>query len=476
MTLGYEKSLLGVTAKTELVRYDTFSVEENGKGGGKSGALVGTESENCDLTDGVIRAGFGITPYLFDDGTELSGASSLPEADAYFTLADKQEDGTYAEKLGFITLTGTVFLYDETTGTMKSKYAFGTRMKAVAAIDGEERTGVVFAGEAGVYFYTETDGMVECGPTKAVAAACVCKDRVFCAEEPFAIRYSAPLQPTDFSESIEDGGRIVLPSVSGKIVALVTFQGAVYVFYEYGISKLETAGGAREFKLEKLGYGGGKIFGDSVGVCSVGGEKAFFLASDGAYVFDGENAERICENLKIQPVCEGQVCGHAEFDGKYFLRFVDTDGEKRGLVVDAATKTGYRAFAPKGLSACRGKGICFADSKLRRLEKDGSFPSGTTYAFSAAKTDFGIAGKKTLESVRFFGEGQIVVMVGTGRREKTVKVKFENGEAKMRVWLRGEYFSLQIVLKKGASVNGAVAKIVRLGSREKSALGRRKEG
>ena len=46
----------------------------------------------------------------------------------------------------------------------------------------------------------------------------------------------------------------------------------------------------------------------------------------------------------------------------------------------------------------------------------------------------------------------------------------------MRVWLRGEYFSLQIVLKKGASVNGAVAKIVRLGSREKSALGRRKEG
>ena len=29
MTLGYEKSLLGVTAKTELVRYDTFSVEEN---------------------------------------------------------------------------------------------------------------------------------------------------------------------------------------------------------------------------------------------------------------------------------------------------------------------------------------------------------------------------------------------------------------------------------------------------------------
>ena len=67
MTLGYEKSLLGVTAKTELVRYDTFSVEENGKGGGKSGALVGTESENCDLTDGVIRAGFGITPYLFDD-------------------------------------------------------------------------------------------------------------------------------------------------------------------------------------------------------------------------------------------------------------------------------------------------------------------------------------------------------------------------------------------------------------------------
>ena len=81
-----------------------------------------------------------------------------------------------------------------------------------------------------------------------------------------------------------------------------------------------------------------------------------------------------------------------------------------------------------------------------------------------------------MESVRFFGEGQIVVTVGNGRREKTVKVKFENGEAKMRVWLRGEYFSLQIVLKKGASVNGAVAQIVRLGSREKSALGRRKEG
>ena len=36
MTLGYEKSLLGVTAKTELVRYDTFSVEEKGKAGGRT--------------------------------------------------------------------------------------------------------------------------------------------------------------------------------------------------------------------------------------------------------------------------------------------------------------------------------------------------------------------------------------------------------------------------------------------------------
>lgn len=454
--MGIAKDVFSPQTSVCEVSFGGFALGE-----GKAGLLVGKESENCACGNGVLGTGVGTALYRMQDGDVLPLPGSLPEIDGFFFVYEKGEEGGYTEALGFISTVGSVYIYSAYTSGFVLWHSFGVRMKALAAMDENEEWVTLFIGEAGVFRYAAS-GPVATAITSASTAACVFKDRVFCAVEPFTVRYGAPLKPTAFGESINDGGRICFPSERGKIVALVPFREKIFVFYEYAIASLEAAGAARDFLFEKLSYHGGRIFGDSVGVCSVGGEKIFFLAEDGLYAFDGSKAESICADLKISPLRGEQVCNHACFEGKYFLRFPDVNGEKRAVVVDAETEKGYYAFAPEGLCSVGGRGFCSSDSRVRTLAFDGDLPKGETYTFSATGQTFGVRGVKTLKTLVFEGEGTFGVCVSNGRKEKTVDLQFEEGVAKAKIGLKGKAFSLKFVLTKGTLLRKMTAEISKL--------------
>lgn len=449
------KQVLKTAGKTRRARYERFAVREAGAAATDlDGTLVACESANCALGD-RLAAGMGLTAMKRANGEGYGIDHTFPEADAYFTLPTLTEDG-YEEKLGYLSLAGGVFLDDGKAPL--SRYAFNARAGHALVYDENEAPKMAFAGEKGVYVYSEATGMVATEIEKAGTAVCFFGERLFCAVPPFTVAYSAPLAAADFAESIAGGGRIALPDRGGEIVALTAFGGYVYAFFERGICRLQAAGDAREFSVSVVEYGGGRIFGDSVGVCSVGGEKAFFLAGDGLYVFDGRKAERICENLAIKPVLADQVCGHAEVDGKYFLRYTDSLFGQSGLIVDAASLTGYRSFAAKGLSVCFGKAVCYAENGFRAFDEVGSLPATAKYSFLAEGLRFGVAGMKTLKRLRFFGTGGATVYVcGGGRTRKTV-VSFD-GEASAYIGVRGEAFSIRMELKRGTRIDAIEAEV-----------------
>ena len=456
----FEKKPLERAGMTKKVRFDGFAIDLRGEVGAENGGrLTACESKNCEINDGVLTTGVGILPFRLA-GEELPMSGEIPQTDFFFFLPQKQDDGTYTQTLGCVSLDGEAHVYDADEFQWKKLFSFGSRTATVAAINGEGEIYTVFACTDDLFTYDRVEGLVPAvGLEHETNIVCVFKNRVFCVLEPFTVAYSSALVPWDYNESIDDGGRISFPSEGGKIVALVPFDEAVYVFYEYGVSRIDMAGRARDFSLKRIGYNGGRIFGDTVGVCSVGGEKVFFLAEDGLYRFDGNTAERICENLAIKPLRDTHVCAHGVSDGKYFVQYVDKNGTKRAVAVDAEREEGYYFFTTEGLSSDGGKAFCRYEAMPHCLQTRGALPSGEEYVFEAAGLRFGLAGRKALKGLSFEGEGAMRVKVDDGRRWREVRLSFSNGRADWRLRMRGEAFRVRLTLEKGAIVRSMTAEV-----------------
>lgn len=467
-----EKSVFSGKERRETVGFSAFALG----GERKAGTLTAETSANCAVVNGTLQTGVGIEAYTLADWTEFLIPSNLPAVDSFFLLPKREADGSYTEKFGYISKRGLLFLYDESTDALTQRFDFGCKMKAVVAVDSAEETRLILSGEGGVYAFTEAEGATLVASAKALPAACAVKGRAFCALEPFTLAYSAPYAPTDFSESINGGGSICLPSNAGKIRELLAFDGCVYVLYEYGISRVRVAGAARDFAVETVGYNGGRICGGAQ-VCSVGGDKLFFLAEDGLYAFDGSKVYRVCENLQIRPARDTLASGSAAFEGKYFVCFTDEAGAEKGVLVDAERETGYYTFATEGLSVCRGRAYCRERNMLQFVREGSALPLGEAYTFTSGALDFGESGVKTLRTLRVLGEGEVQIEVQSGKTARKKTLVCEDGEARMDLKMRGKSFVLRFTLSQGARLLGVEAEVSRLQSSgvKKPFFKRRKE-
>lgn len=435
--------------KTKRVRYDAFSVVEKGGSAVGQKGLLASESENCQ-TGESLKTGVGVSMFLRADGSGYGITNTTPTADYYFFLPSG-ENGKY----GFVTKKGLVFL-DNGTKPL-SRYDFTVCTGRALAFDSENGAKMAFANENGVFLYDEQSGMVQIKDTAVSTAVCFYKERLFCVEEPFTLIYSAPTQPNDFESTVDGGGRIALPTEKGKIVALCALKEYLYVFYEYGISRLQGAGSGKDFCVELLPYSGGRIFGDSVGACD---NKIFFLTENGLFAFDGTNIERVCANLALNVKTDDQVCGHATADGKYYLRYQASDNTEKGLTLDGAIGRGYRSFPMTGISACKGEALCYANAGLCRVHEAGALPSGKKAYFTANNLSFGVSGVKTLKTLRFFGHGSARVFVSAGGRTRESYVDMSAASADVFIGVRGKAFTLTIQLYNGTEIRAIEAEVI----------------
>lgn len=220
----------------------------------------------------------------------------------------------------FVSKRGLAYLYNDTR--QEFEYAMRVfdstpKILPVYAADGGAK--LAFCSSEGILLF-DGDSKFSSVYARGSDAACVFHERLFFAEKPFTLRYSAPLDASMFADSADEGGYIRLPSTGGEIVGLEEWRESIYIFRERGIEKLNAKGAARDFSHETLSYGGGKIFGRSIGKC---GKHILFLAEDGVYAFDGSEARRSCTELSVRPIAWGQGIEHGSFAGRYFLRYPD---------------------------------------------------------------------------------------------------------------------------------------------------------
>lgn len=439
MMRGYEKRVLTCNEKGAFVSLALHKA---------------TRYENCEYKANGLHVAGGALPYPVGGKTAYL-ASNLPFPHQFFAIPNKTGEAGF----GYISENGHFLRWDKSASAFVGVHIFGVPMRAIHAFDLQGNARLIFIGNGGVYEYTTEGKMITLtGLTDAPDdIACVCKDRVFYAIKPYKIVYSAPLVPTQYTDTAEESGRISFPSGKGEIVALVPHGKGVAIFYDYGVAVLETDGSARDFVWKDVAYGGGRIVPNSAGNAGVGGEKTFFLAEDGAYVLDGNAVRKVCAELPIKPKATGQVCEHAESGGKYYAVYENDSGEREGVAIDTQAETGCFMFAPYGLSTCNGVAVCMTDGWRVSELGEGTLPSSASAQAFFQNLDFGYAGRKTLRMLKVYGEGVLQMEIGQGDKSKHFTLDLSRGEAVALVRLRGERFSVRCTFTSGCKLFGLVS-------------------
>ncbi len=450
--LGLKKRIGVAKGKVKIFEYDGFAVS----GGGDEKTLYARMSRNCDCRDGVLTTGVGVKQFLMSDGTDpdlpISGSVRT-----IYPIKQLSEDGkSWVERLGFVAYNGMFGYYATDYVAYRLRFSLGKKVTSMRITDPDLKDTTVFVGERG-FLCCDINGVLS-GFTieDTLNIGCACNNRLFVGVKPYTIAYSSPKKPLDFTESTHEAGRIYLPVDKGNMIGVLNFHETVYVFFDYGIMRLESSGSPYGFTAVSLTYAGGKIYPYSMGVC---GDCVMFLATDGIYRFDGEESKKV-NCLSVYPSDSSeQWCCHASCEGMYLLRYLDKGGEFKIAVVYEDGKSGYFSDTFEAVHEGDGRAFCQYGLKIGTIAKDGDLYSNSVYRFDTAEMDFGLRGRKTLRSLRFEGEGELSVTVKNGTGERTKRLTFTNGVAVWNVRDRGERFGFYIQLEKGARVRKLTAEI-----------------
>ena len=135
--------------------------------------------------------------------------------------------------------------------------------------------------------------------------------------EKSSIWFSDDLDPTNWSISLDEAGFIDLIDERGALLKVVSFFDYLYVFREYGISRITAYGNQHNFSVSNLYVSSGKIYENSVCVC---GDKIIFLAEDGLYKFDGVDTIKILDNISNNLTKQtSSNISSCYYNGKYYL-------------------------------------------------------------------------------------------------------------------------------------------------------------
>ena len=191
-------------------------------------------------------------------------------------------------------------------------------------------------------FSSQTDGMwkytatqmaekIEGGPS--IVSMCLHYERLFAIienGERNRLSFSASLDPTNWNESLGEGGFIDMQDERGPLNRVVSFNDYIYVFRDFGVAKVSAYGDQSEFSVSQLFVSSAKIYGNSVCVC---GNRIIFLNRDSIVSFDGYTTNKL--DLGIDSLFQGvtnENCSALYYNGKYYLacKLNFNDGKKIG--------------------------------------------------------------------------------------------------------------------------------------------------
>ena len=288
---------------------------------------------NYTVKNGALKNGLGFElatfPKKYNDGSERT-ILTLPNGEGikalwhfkYYDLSAKET----RHKIVFSTKSKHIYFFQTVAqGTaffdmfFDEKTFDGDLLGINYHLNGDDCLIIIVPNEQKIIVFHSYDGTEIIENAPQLVSICLHYERLFAILEGDrkTLMFSANLDPTDWDVSLDAGGFIEMHDERGSINKIISFNDYVYVFRDYGVSKVSAYGDQSEFSVSQLFISSSKIYGNSVTSC---GDRIIFLARDGLHSFDGYSTNRI--TLNIESMFENinnEKCCSVFYNNKYYL-------------------------------------------------------------------------------------------------------------------------------------------------------------
>lgn len=411
---------------------------------------------NFDFSEGVLKRGVGVSlRYTYD----VSSITALEVHGVFPYIRYDSSNNTYDEK---------VIIY----GSSKCLYytsLLGGKFKKLSETVFSERPTVI------PYNYLDKDVLLISTPTNGLymlddltltkidsappfTSLCIHKERLFATSsgEGKSLWFSDDFDPTNWAISLDEAGFINFSDEYGKLIKVVSFLDYVYVFREYGISRVTAYGAQEEFSVDNLFGKHGKIIANSITDC---GDFIMMLTTHGLYAFNGLNASKILSEYDDYILGVDNSDAKGAFDGRYFylkLMVLDNGETKKSMLVyDTLTKASHLALnlPVNDLTFVGGSyndvACCFSNSqRVGVVDFSGKYLNKVLEKeWESDYCDFGIGVKnKKLKRLSIYSEEEATLKVTNQIKTLTYQLNAKT-TSEFTPCLNGEKFKFSIISK-----------------------------
>lgn len=276
--------------------------------------------------------------------------------------------------------------------------------------------------------------------------------------------FSDDLDPTNWNVSSTEAGFIKMVDERGSLNTVISFNNYIYIFRDYGITRLTAYGEQSEFNLSHIYLTSSKIISKTVTVC---GDRIMFATKDEIFAFDGLNVSSV--NLKIKNMLNVNDNSVGAFhNGKYYLatKLNFNDDEKIGCeneenfinnaLLEYDIKTGNIEIL-RGVDICNLNAINdeFVSKLAICIKRDGKYVLGqlthsgtvfgepTTKMWKSPLSDFGYPNlTKIVKEVYVKTSADFELIIETEKSVKSIPVKAKKGVTKIKTFVKGELIAL----------------------------------
>lgn len=327
----YENKFPTKIAKTKSIRFDNFSKIFNCDSEIYGGMVKPRLSYNFISDDKSLISGFGISDIKLskDESSFVTDRTLVNSYNVKFLGAwlynyysetfkkFQKKVVLYGEdkNIYFFRLfgldTGIYQLYDETLNSIPDAIHYNINGKDIMIFSSKDDKILVWHSDSDPYTLENVP---------MFRSICMHSSRLFAIVEGPGnkIWYSDNADPTSWPATIDSTiGVIEFPDEQrGKPNKILSFLEDMYVFRDFGISKITYYPKTQTHEITQLFISSGNIFSDTVCICN---DKIYMLASDGIYVFDGNETVKLDLVVNKYFSLVNSNAKGAFFEGKYFV-------------------------------------------------------------------------------------------------------------------------------------------------------------
>ena len=479
----YKNLLKTKKTKESLFEYDMFKKDQSPN----DELLAVCETKNCfNLIsgNGALKTGYGFKDLTMPQSEENLNDESLfavQGTELYRIWKLKWYDQGNDKDIYnlFFYNDENNMCFDELFGQRHAPFVWESSFSEVPYIThfrNEKQDAVLMSGKNGIMELVTSTGRSVKEDMPAIVSCCIHYGKLFAitAEARGTLVYSDSLDIINWTDTATKD--LDFNDERGDLNKIISFNDYVYLFRDFGITKLSVYGNNEDFAVSHIYKADGYIYPETIVEY---GDNVYFLEGNRLRVFNGLTVKDVPLNcLEYLKGCDNRNANAECFEGKYFLacRGDFNDGQKIGcenqqytnnllIIYDIASKQTdvLRGVDIKELLALTNHlksklvAIFYNENKARigeLIQNNSFFEQPLSSMWKSGKTNFDKPGeRKQIKSFIIKSDYNCKVCFSSEEGEKIYDVQGKDEVQEIQTKAFGKLFDVKICVAEGESAN-----------------------